>query len=119
MRPRGRRSSVGLTAQEVYADLGTNNFISALGNTKGQSVQVTLTASTNLHTAQEFGNLILKQANGAIIRLKDVGTVELGGIASVAPAKPLAPMGLKFAGSIGAPLRVTPATCAASVITFR
>jgi multidrug efflux pump len=41
-------------------------------------VQVTLTASTDLHSAQEFGNLIIKQANGAIIRLKDVATVELG-----------------------------------------
>jgi multidrug efflux pump len=71
-------ASYGLTAADVYAALGNNNFISALGNTKGQTVQVTLTASTDLHSAQEFGNLILKQANGAIIRLKDVATVELG-----------------------------------------
>jgi len=71
-------ASYGLTAQDVYTDLGNNNFISALGNTKGQTVQVTLTASTNLHTVEEFGNLIIKQENGAIIRLRDVGTVELG-----------------------------------------
>ncbi len=71
-------ASYGLTAQDVYTDLGTNNFISALGNTKGQTVQVTLTASTNLHTPEEFGNLILKQSNGAIIRVRDIGTVELG-----------------------------------------
>jgi multidrug efflux pump len=71
-------ASYGLTAADVYAALGNNNFISALGNTKGQTVQVTLTASTDLHSAEEFGNLIIKQANGAIIRLKDVATVELG-----------------------------------------
>jgi multidrug efflux pump len=71
-------ASYGLTAQDVYTDLGNNNFISALGNTKGQAVQVTLTASTNLHTVEQFGNLIIKQENGAIIRLRDVGTVELG-----------------------------------------
>jgi multidrug efflux pump len=71
-------SSYGLTAQDVYSALSANNFISALGNTKGQTVQVTLTANTDLHDAQQFGNLILKQANGAIIRLKDVGTVQLG-----------------------------------------
>jgi multidrug efflux pump len=71
-------SSYGLTAQDVYAALAANNFISALGNTKGQTVQVTLTANTDLHSAEQFGNLILKQANGAIIRLKDVGTVTLG-----------------------------------------
>jgi multidrug efflux pump len=71
-------ASYGLTASDVYTALSNNNFISALGNTKGQMVQVTLTASTDLHTAEQFGNLILKQENGAIIRLKDVATVELG-----------------------------------------
>jgi multidrug efflux pump len=71
-------AAYGLTAQDVYTALGNNSFIAALGNTKGQSVQVTLTASTSLTSAEEYQNLILKQANGAIIRLKDVATVELG-----------------------------------------
>jgi multidrug efflux pump len=71
-------ASYGLTASDVYAALGNNDFISALGNTKGSMTQITLTASTGLHSAQEFQNLILKQQNGAIIRLKDVATVELG-----------------------------------------
>lgn len=68
----------GLTASDVYAALGNNDFISSLGNTKGQMTQITLTATTGLHEPKEFGNLILKQANGAIIRLKDVAKVELG-----------------------------------------
>jgi multidrug efflux pump len=71
-------ASYGLTAQNVYAALGNNDFIAALGNTKGTMTQITLTASTGLHSAAEFGNLILKQQNGAIIRIKDVATVELG-----------------------------------------
>jgi multidrug efflux pump len=71
-------AAYGLTAQDVYTALGNNSFIAALGNTKGNMVQVTLTASTSLTTAQEFQDLILKQANGAIVRLKDVATVELG-----------------------------------------
>jgi multidrug efflux pump len=68
----------GLTTSDVFAALGNNDFIAAIGNTKGQMTQVTLTASTGLHDPVAFGNLILKQANGAIIRLKDVATVELG-----------------------------------------
>jgi multidrug efflux pump len=68
----------GLTTSNVFAALGNNDFIAAIGNTKGQMTQVTLTASTGLHDPVAFGNLILKQANGAIIRLKDVATVELG-----------------------------------------
>jgi multidrug efflux pump len=71
-------ASYGLNAQDVYTALGNNDFIAALGNTKGTMTQITLTASTGLHSAAEFGNLILKQQNGAIIRIKDVATVELG-----------------------------------------
>jgi len=74
----GKLASYGLTASDVYAALGNNDFVAALGNTKGQMTQITLTASTGLHSAAAFENLVLKQANGAIIRLKDVGTVELG-----------------------------------------
>ncbi len=71
-------ASYGLAASDVYNALGNNDFIAALGNTKGQMVQVTLTASTDLHDVASFENLIIKQQNGAIIRLKDVATVELG-----------------------------------------
>jgi multidrug efflux pump len=68
----------GLTETDVFTALGNNDFIAAIGNTKGEMTQVTLTASTGLHDPVAFGNLIVKQANGAIIRLKDVATVELG-----------------------------------------
>jgi multidrug efflux pump len=71
-------ASYGLTAADVSAALSANNYISGLGNTKGQMVQVNLTASTNLHSESEFANLIIKQANGAIVRLKDVANVTLG-----------------------------------------
>jgi len=71
-------AAYGLTASDVYAALGSNDFIAPLGNTKGQMTQITLTASTGLHDAASFQNLILKQQNGAIVRLRDVATVELG-----------------------------------------
>jgi multidrug efflux pump len=71
-------AAFGLTAADVSAALAQNNYISGLGNTKGQMVQVSLTASTNLHSESEFANLIIKQANGAIVRLKDVAKVTLG-----------------------------------------
>jgi multidrug efflux pump len=71
-------AAYGLTGADVSSALAQNDFISGLGNTKGQMVQVNLTASTNLHTVEEFSNLVIKQANGAIIRLKDVANVTLG-----------------------------------------
>jgi multidrug efflux pump len=71
-------SAFGLTATDVSTAMSSNDYIAGLGNTKGQMVQVNLNASTNLHTLAEFQNLVLKQANGAVVRLKDVAKVTLG-----------------------------------------
>jgi multidrug efflux pump len=71
-------AAFGVTATDVSAALTANDYISGIGNTKGQMVQVNLTASTGLHSADEFRNLVIKQSNGAIVRLKDVANVLLG-----------------------------------------
>jgi multidrug efflux pump len=71
-------AAYGLTAGDVSQALAANNYISGLGNTKGQMVQVDLTASTDLHSLDEFRDLVLKQSGGAIVRLKDVANVTLG-----------------------------------------
>src|SRR5579871_1429944 len=68
----------GMTAAEVSSALAANDYISAVGTTKGQMVQVTLTSNTNLHTLEEFRNLIVKSVNGTNIRLRDVAQVVLG-----------------------------------------
>ena len=71
-------AAYGLTAADVSQALAQNDYIAGLGATKGQMVQANLTASTSLHSADEFANLVLKQSNGAIVRLKDVANVSLG-----------------------------------------
>ncbi len=71
-------AAYGLTAADVSQALASNNYISGLGNTKGQMVQLDLTASTDIHSLDEFRNLVLKQSGGAIVRLKDVANVSLG-----------------------------------------
>src|SRR5579863_4621216 len=71
-------AAYGLTAADVSQALAANDYISGIGNTKGQMVQVNLTASTSLHSADEFRNLVIKQSSGAVVRLKDVATVTLG-----------------------------------------
>jgi multidrug efflux pump len=71
-------AAYGLTATDVTTALGRNNVVSGIGTTKGQMVQFNLTASTTLHSAQEFRNLVVKQVNGGIIRLGDVANVTLG-----------------------------------------
>ncbi|MDD5586504.1 MAG: efflux RND transporter permease subunit, partial [Alphaproteobacteria bacterium] len=71
-------AAYGLTASDVNQALAKNDYISGLGNTKGQMVQINLTASTGLHSLEEFRRLVVKQEGGAIVRLEDVANVTLG-----------------------------------------
>lgn len=71
-------AAFGLTANDIATALQQNDYIAGLGTTKGQMVQVNLTASTNLHSVEQFANLVIKQSGGAIVRLKDVANVTLG-----------------------------------------
>ncbi len=71
-------AAYGLTATDVSLALTANDYISGIGTTKGQMVQVNLTASTGLHSADEFRNLVIKESRGAVVRLKDVANVMLG-----------------------------------------
>jgi multidrug efflux pump len=71
-------TAFGLTAADVYSALAANDFLSAVGTTKGQMVQVVLTASTGLHSLAGFRNMVIKQQNGALVRLADVAKVTLG-----------------------------------------
>ena len=73
-----RLAAHGITATDVYTALSTNNYLAAVGATKGQSVTVALTAATDLHTVQEFRQLVVKQKDGALVRLEDVANVVLG-----------------------------------------
>jgi multidrug efflux pump len=68
----------GMTASDVATALANNDYVSAVGNTKGQMIQVTLTSTTNLHSLDEFRNLVVKSVNGANVRLNDVAQVTLG-----------------------------------------
>jgi len=71
-------AAYGMTASEVAQAMGANDYISAVGRTRGQMVQVDLTASTNLKSLDEFRRLILKSKDGAFVRLEDVAKVTLG-----------------------------------------
>jgi multidrug efflux pump len=73
-----RLAAHGVTAADVYQALAANNYLAAVGTTKGQMVSVDLTAGTDLHSVEEFKQLSIKQKDGAIVRLQDVANVVLG-----------------------------------------
>ncbi len=71
-------AAYALTASDIYNKLWQNDYISGIGSTKGRMTQTTLTASTSVHTVEEFENLVIKQEGDAFVRLKDVAKVTLG-----------------------------------------
>src|SRR5947209_3611170 len=73
-----RLAALNLAPGDVHAALQRNNYLAAVGQTKGDLVQVNLLANTDLRTPEEFKNLIVAERNGAIVRLADVARVELG-----------------------------------------
>lgn len=73
-----RMTALGVTASDVTAALRNNNVLSALGSTKGQMVSIDLTARTDLRSPEEFRKLVVREEDGAIVRLGDVADVVLG-----------------------------------------
>ena len=73
-----RLAALNLSPGDVQAALRRNNFLAAVGRTKGNLVQLNLLANTDLRSAAEFENLIVVDRGGAIVRLRDVARVELG-----------------------------------------
>jgi multidrug efflux pump len=73
-----RLAALGISPNEVRQALAANNFLSAIGRTKGSLVQVNLTANTDLRSVDEFKNLVLRQDGDTLVRLSDVADVALG-----------------------------------------
>ena len=73
-----RMASYGISPAALREALAKNNYLSALGRTKGSMVSVNLVANTNLRTAEEFRQLVIKEENGVVVRLGEVADVVLG-----------------------------------------
>jgi multidrug efflux pump len=73
-----RLAAFNLTPGDVHAALQRNNYLAAVGRTKGNLTQVNLLANTDLRSVDEFKNLIVAERGGAIVRLSDVARVALG-----------------------------------------
>ena len=73
-----RLAAYGINPNEIRQVLAANNFLSAIGRTKGSLVQVNLTANTDLRSVDEFRNLVIRQSGDTLVRLSDVADVELG-----------------------------------------
>src|SRR3954467_14105097 len=68
----------GISPSAVQDALARNNYLSALGKTKGSMVSVNLVANTDLRTPEEFRQLVVKEDKGVVVRLGEVADVVLG-----------------------------------------
>jgi len=73
-----RMAAHGIAPSALRDALARNNYLSALGRTKGSMVSVNLVANTDLRTPEEFRQLVVKEDNGVVVRLGDVADVVLG-----------------------------------------
>ena len=71
-------AALNISPAEIRSALAANNYLAAVGSTKGSFVSVNLTANTDLHTVDQFKQLVIKEEQGVIVRLVDVADVELG-----------------------------------------
>jgi multidrug efflux pump len=73
-----KMAALGISPSEVRDLLAANNYLSALGSTKGSMVSVNLVANTSLQTAEDFKQLVIKQDRGNVVRLSEIADVVLG-----------------------------------------
>ena len=73
-----RMAALKINPAQVREALAANNFLSAVGQTKGSLVQVNLTANTDLRSIEEFRNLVVRQSDNNLVRLRDIADVVLG-----------------------------------------
>jgi multidrug efflux pump len=73
-----RMAALGVSPAQVRTALAANNYLAAVGQTKGQLVQVNLTASTDLKSVDEFRKLVVRQSGDTLVRLEEVAEVVLG-----------------------------------------
>ncbi|MDI9244217.1 efflux RND transporter permease subunit [Marinobacter sp. CHS3-4] len=73
-----RLSAVDMTPQEVVNVLLENNYQAAVGNTKGEYTKISMTSNTDIGNPDDFRDLVVKESDGSLIRLRDISRVELG-----------------------------------------
>ena len=73
-----RLAAFNISPNQIREQLAANNFLAAVGHTKGSLMQVNLTANTDLRSVEEFKNLVIRRNGDNLVRLSDVADVSLG-----------------------------------------
>ncbi len=73
-----KMAAYGITPVDIKNTITSENVELPSGSIEGNSVELTLRTMGQMHTAQEFNNIIVKEKDGNIVRIRDIGQAELG-----------------------------------------
>jgi multidrug efflux pump len=73
-----RMAALNVSPAQVRSALAANNYLAAVGTTKGALVQINLTATTDLASVDDFERIVIRHDGDAVVRLRDVAQVALG-----------------------------------------
>ncbi|MFZ0255848.1 MAG: efflux RND transporter permease subunit [Gammaproteobacteria bacterium] len=73
-----RMAALGITANDVRAVLAANNYLAGIGQTKGALVAMDLSATTDITEEEDFRKLVVRSADGTLVRIEDIAEATLG-----------------------------------------
>ena len=73
-----KMAAYGITPVDIRNTVTNENVELPSGSIEGNSMELALRTMGQMHTAQEFNNIIIKENNGNIVRISDIGYAELG-----------------------------------------
>lgn len=73
-----KMAALNVSPTQVRTALAANNFLSAVGSTKGSMITVNLVANTDLRSKEEFENLVVTRSGDTLVRLIDIADIVLG-----------------------------------------
>lgn len=73
-----KMAGYGITPVDIKNAIDNENVELPSGSIEGNTMELTLRTMGQMHTATEFNNVVIKEVNGQVIRLSDIGYAELG-----------------------------------------
>jgi multidrug efflux pump len=73
-----RMAALNVSPSQVHQALASNNYLAAIGQTKGHLIQLDVTATTDLTSVADFEQLVIRNQGGTLVRLRDIADVALG-----------------------------------------
>ena len=73
-----RMAALGISGDQVAQVLAANNYLAGVGQIKGEMVQIDLSTTTDVGDVENFRRLVVRESDGALVRLEDIAEIELG-----------------------------------------